>query len=63
MLLSEGLSEPEIYGDLAHKFKKRIGRNDFFLFITWLITMLASLMHAGGSGVRLYDCPDIKLFI
>ena len=20
-------------------------------------------MHADGSGVRLYDCPDIKLFI
>ena len=30
MLLSEGLSEPEFYGDLVYKFKKLIGRNDFF---------------------------------
>ena len=28
-LLGEGLSEPEFYGDLVYKFKKRIGRNDF----------------------------------
>ena len=31
-LLREGLSEPEFYGDLVYKFKKRIGRNDFALF-------------------------------
>ena len=29
-LLSEGLSEPEFYGDLAYKFKKLTGSNDFF---------------------------------
>ena len=29
-LLRKGLSEPEIYGDLVYKFKKLIGRNDFF---------------------------------
>ena len=29
MLLREGLSEPEFYGDLVYKFKKIIGRNDF----------------------------------
>ena len=29
-LLSEGLSEPEFYGDLAYEFKKLIGRNGFF---------------------------------
>ena len=29
-LLGEGLSEPEFYGDLVYKFKKLIGRNDFF---------------------------------
>ena len=29
-LLGEGLSEPEVYGDLVYKFKKLIGRNDFF---------------------------------
>ena len=28
-LLSEGLSEPEFYGDLVYKFKKLIGSNDF----------------------------------
>ena len=30
MLLSEGLSEPEFYGDLVYKFKKLIGINEFF---------------------------------
>ena len=29
MLLSEGLSEPEFYGDLVYKFKKLKGINDF----------------------------------
>ena len=29
LLLSEGLSEPEFYGDLVYKFKKLIGSNDF----------------------------------
>ena len=28
--LHQGLSEPEIYGDLVHKFKKMMGRNDFY---------------------------------
>ena len=28
-LLQEGLSEPEFYGDLLHKFRKIIGKNDF----------------------------------
>ena len=28
-LLLQGLSEPEIYGDLVYKFRKIIGRNDF----------------------------------
>ena len=28
-LLREGLAEPEFYGDLAYKFKKLIGGNDF----------------------------------
>ena len=31
-LLSEGLSEPEFYGDLVYKFKKLTGSNDFFFF-------------------------------
>ena len=30
--LREGLSEPEFYGDLVYKYKKLIGRNDFFFF-------------------------------
>ena len=29
-LLHQGLSEPEFYGDLACKFKKIMGRSDFF---------------------------------
>ena len=30
-LLLQGLSEPELYGDLLYKFRKIIGRNDFSL--------------------------------
>ena len=30
MLLRDGLSEPVFYGDLVYKFKKLIGRYDFF---------------------------------
>ena len=29
ILLLEGLSEPEFYGDLVYKFRKIIGKNDF----------------------------------
>ena len=29
VLLRDGLSEPEFYGDLVYKFRKPIGRNDF----------------------------------
>ena len=28
-LLLKGLSEPEFYGDLVYKFRKKIGKNDF----------------------------------
>ena len=28
-LFLQGLSEPEFYGDLAYKFRKIIGKNDF----------------------------------
>ena len=28
-LLKQGLSKPEVYGDLVYKFKKTVGRNDF----------------------------------
>ena len=37
-LLSEGLSEPEFYGDLVYKFKKLIGINDFSLQFRKIIT-------------------------
>ena len=37
-LLSEGLSEPEFYGDLVYKFKKLIGRNDFSFEFRKIIT-------------------------
>ena len=29
ILLLQGLSEPEFYGDLVYKFRKIIGKNDF----------------------------------
>ena len=28
-LLLQGISEPELYGDLVYKFRKIIGKNDF----------------------------------
>ena len=37
-LLSEGLSEPEFYGDLVYKFKKLIGINDFSFQFRQIIT-------------------------
>ena len=39
-LLSEGLSEPEFYGDLVYKFKKLIGRNDFSFQFRKIITRI-----------------------
>ena len=38
MLLSEGLSEPEFYGDLVYKFKKLKGINDFSFQFRKIIT-------------------------
>ena len=38
MLLREGLSEPEFYGDLVYKFKKLIGSNDFTFQFRKIIT-------------------------
>ena len=41
--LLQGLSEPELYGDLVYKFRKIIGRNDFphvcFILVLILISM------------------------
>ena len=37
-LLSEGLSEPEFYGDLVYKFKKLKGINDFSFQFRIIIT-------------------------
>ena len=37
-LLSEGLSEPEFYGDLVYKFKKLLGSNDFLFSSEKIIT-------------------------
>ena len=37
-LLREGLSEPELYGDLVYKFKKLIGRTAFSFQLRKIIT-------------------------
>ena len=42
-LLSEGLSEPEFYGDLVYKFKKLIGSNDFSFQFRKIITRVRTL--------------------
>ena len=81
-LLHQGLLQPEFYGDLIHKFKKIMGRTDFFsnqfrkimirhkrigynsnvmrqsacLVINSITNVnFATLLHAGASGVRLYN--------
>ena len=62
MILREGLSEPEFYGDLVYKFKKLIGRNDFFFSVQKAHYMLQTyrlgpellvccLAHRGSTGV------------
>ena len=38
MLLREGMSESEFYGDFVYKFKKLIGRNDFSFQFRKIIT-------------------------
>ena len=86
-LLSEGLSEPEFYGDLVYKFKKLIGINDFSFQFRKIITRYRrigynlNVMRQSAclvfnplmvdnyaasfncTPVRLYDGPDLKLFI
>ena len=64
-LLSEGLSEPEFYGDLVDKFKKLIGSNDFSFQFGKIITRYRRI----GYNLNVmrqsacYDGPDLKLFI
>ena len=60
-LLSEGLSEPEFYGDLVYKFKKLIGSNDFSFQFRKIITRYERIGY--NLKVRLYDGPDLELFI
>ena len=70
-LLGEGLSEPEFDVDLVYKFNKLIGRKDFYFQFRRIITRYKRIgfnpfmvdNYAGGSGVRLYDGPDLKPFI
>ena len=44
-LLSEGLSEPEFYGDLVYKFKKLIGINDFSFQFRKIITCYRHIVY------------------
>ena len=45
-LLSEGLSEPEFYGDLVYKFKKLIESNDFSFQIRKIITRYRRICYS-----------------
>ena len=45
-LLSEGLSEPEFYGDLVYKFKKLIGSNDFSFQFRKIITRYRRISYS-----------------
>ena len=55
-LLSEGLSEPEFYGDLVYKFKKLIGSNDFSFQFRKIITRYrqksTSRQRSGKGAIR-----------
>ena len=50
-LLSEGLSEPEFYGDLVYKFKKLIGSNDFSFQFRKIITVNLNVMRQSACLV------------
>ena len=77
-LLHQGLSEPEFYGDLVYKLNKIVGKADFsdqfrkiivcYKYIGYNIKIMRQsacleVNPITGSGVRLNDGPDIKLFI
>ena len=38
-LLQEGLFESEFYGDLVYKFRKIVGKTDFFFFVQFKKTV------------------------
>ena len=40
ILLHQGLSEPEFYGDLVYKFKKNVGRADFSEKLSYVTNVL-----------------------
>ena len=43
-LLHQSLSEPEFYGDLVHKFKKIVGRADFFLISSEKLSYVTNVL-------------------
>ena len=54
-LVSEGLSEPEFYGDLDYKFKKRIESNDFSFQFRKIITHYRRIGY-NLNNMRLSAC-------
>ena len=63
-LLSEGLSEPEFYGDLVYKFKKLKGINDFSFQFRKIITRYRRIgynLNVMRNSILLYiiACPEI----
>ena len=78
-LLHQGLSEPDLVykfkyirgmTDFFDQFRKiimrykRIGYNLNVMRPSACLVLCCTLkLHAGGSGVRLHDGPDLKLFI
>ena len=55
MFLHEGLSEPGFNGDLVYKFKKFIGRNDFFFQFRKIITRYSRIGY-NLNGMRQSAC-------
>ena len=76
---SDSDSEPEFYGDLIYKFKKLTGNNDFSFQFRKIITRYRGIGYnlnvmrqsaclvfnpiMVDNCVRLYDGPDLKIFI
>ena len=52
MLLHDGFSEPEFYGELVYKFKKLIGRNDFSFQFRKFITRYRHIDSLYENGTR-----------
>ena len=75
-LLLQGLSEPELYGDLVYKFRKIIGKNDFPYHFQKTIVHCKTInpikvnnfslpicLHDGRTGLKLNEGTILNLLV